>query len=551
MEWKLKLKALLHDPPYKMLIFENGEKERVNKILSKVIHKDQDDHNLHEIWAEDLLNYVFFDECIKDNNIELADKIASAQSRIIVKPQFRKEEQEREKNFEIKSTVNFSEVEFIDIFSEEKNKCETPDPIKVKDLFTKLGNLNFLNEEERAKLIFLFLWRFYPEIFPEITKHPADSRAPNHSIYDHLVQTSAVFSALPNISFLLFTIGPVQSFIVKARKTSDLWAGSYLLSYLTWESMKPIIEKYGPDTVIYPNLLEQPLVDKHLFEIFKGSSLESLEEEKFKEWITKWQSKSKELKESLVIANMPNRFLAIVPMDKEIGKGCEDNFKEKLKRLSDKVYKTVKNYDRKKEYPSNLDLRIKIEKQLFSYFQVYWVMMPWGKETNDILKEYKLIIGETEVCQTISEIINHPYYKYSNADVGSAYSLLLELTEKLIGMRKSVREFAQLEQPDEKCHLCGEFEVLNLDWDKLKKEKPGLIKENERLCGVCFTKRLFPQILKDELNLSDEIYFPSTSEIASIGEKRRLNNEVKKEFKVRFDEFKSKFKIPLSASVPK
>ena len=27
---------------------------------------------------------------------------------------------------------------------------------------------------------------------------------------------------------LLFSIGPVQSFIASARKTEDLWAGSYL-----------------------------------------------------------------------------------------------------------------------------------------------------------------------------------------------------------------------------------------------------------------------------------------------------------------------------------
>lgn len=29
----------------------------------------------------------------------------------------------------------------------------------------------------------------------------------------------------------LFSLGPVQSFIASARKTQDLWAGSYLLSH--------------------------------------------------------------------------------------------------------------------------------------------------------------------------------------------------------------------------------------------------------------------------------------------------------------------------------
>jgi len=57
---------------------------------------------------------------------------------------------------------------------------------------------------------------------------------------------------------LLFSLGPVQSFIAQARKTRDLWLGSFLLSVLMQESMKdihahlifphnPRIEKNIPD----------------------------------------------------------------------------------------------------------------------------------------------------------------------------------------------------------------------------------------------------------------------------------------------------------------
>ena len=42
---------------------------------------------------------------------------------------------------------------------------------------------------------------------------------------------------------LLFTIGPVQSFIAQARKTRDLWLGSYLLSVLMEAGMKHLNEK--------------------------------------------------------------------------------------------------------------------------------------------------------------------------------------------------------------------------------------------------------------------------------------------------------------------
>src|SRR5713226_4390274 len=39
---------------------------------------------------------------------------------------------------------------------------------------------------------------------------------------------------------LIFSLGPVQSFIVQARKTRDLWLGSYLLAKLMEAAMKEI-----------------------------------------------------------------------------------------------------------------------------------------------------------------------------------------------------------------------------------------------------------------------------------------------------------------------
>jgi CRISPR-associated protein Cmr2 len=632
MYWKLKLKAILHDPPYKAVSIKEHEK-KAQELFDKV---------LQTTFTDDELNRVI-----------IADKLSSAQSRIIVKPQF--QDEQKEKEFENASQVNYNECQFIDIFSERKEPIQSPNEKEVKELFEKLKNLTFSTPEERAKFIFFFLWRFYPEIFPEINKHPADSRAPNHSIYDHLVQTSAIVSALPNPAFLLFTIGPVQSFISKARKTSDLWSGSYMLSYLIWESMKILVEdeELGPDVIIFPNLFGQPLVDRWLyFEIFKNSPFANFNEPRFKEWFEKWRIYEKEnksddekdlarkLEEKLTIANLPNRFLAVIPYDKNLAERCENSFRKKLENLAEKVYKKVCFYiflhnlyelknkgiiipvpsDDKDLFEEGLERafieslgnsnpntifnflsewKFEVEKimefvnsefsevlklgnklvpmiikHLSSYFQVYWVIMPWVSNSNnnyspdDALNDYKELFSENEIYKTIKEIVNHPYYKPAN--VGSAYSLLLELTEKLLGATKSVRDFEVLEQPGEKCHLCGEFEVLDIDWISLNKGRPGTLRgrlikidnkevwEGEKLCGVCLTKRLFPEIIKDELNLSHEIKFPSTSEMASIGEKRRLNKEIKEDFKQKFNELIDIIKrknnnkdLPPSISVPK
>ena len=58
---------------------------------------------------------------------------------------------------------------------------------------------------------------------------------------------------------LMFTIGPVQSFIEAARKTEDLWMGSYILSYLVAKAM----DKVRGDGVelIYPAIGDQSPFD--------------------------------------------------------------------------------------------------------------------------------------------------------------------------------------------------------------------------------------------------------------------------------------------------
>jgi CRISPR-associated protein Cmr2 len=63
-------------------------------------------------------------------------------------------------------------------------------------------------------------------------------------------------------NLLLFTIGPVQSFISQARKTQDLYAGSRLLSELIGVAIKSIGEKH----VIFPKLGEA-MPNKFLAEV--------------------------------------------------------------------------------------------------------------------------------------------------------------------------------------------------------------------------------------------------------------------------------------------
>jgi len=69
---------------------------------------------------------------------------------------------------------------------------------------------------------------------------------------------------------LLFSLGPVQSFIAQARKTRDLWFGSFLLSALMQESMKEIQPHlvFPDDPIIKGNIPDLP--NKYIA-IFNGS----------------------------------------------------------------------------------------------------------------------------------------------------------------------------------------------------------------------------------------------------------------------------------------
>lgn len=49
-----------------------------------------------------------------------------------------------------------------------------------------------------------------------------------------------------------FTLGPVQGFVAQARRTRDLWAGSFLLSYLSAVAIKETKVQLAENTILFP-----------------------------------------------------------------------------------------------------------------------------------------------------------------------------------------------------------------------------------------------------------------------------------------------------------
>lgn len=531
MNWVSKIRAFLHDPPHKQWVMFVDKKN-------------------HEKVADELFVKLFPNFSV--SNLEIlkeADIISSAFSRTIFAPL----EANYKEKFREESIVSWDEMFFIDFFSLEKHSLLEVETSSIYNVFEILSQkLTQTELDEKAKFYYLFLWRFLPIIFPWIGTHPADSRAPNHSIYDHLTQTSAVATALPNPSFLIFSIAPVQSFISKARKTQDLWAGSYLLSFLIWQAIQSIVDSYGPSSVIYPNLFEQPFMDCYLqnLEFHSNAKVEKPFKElnNFLEIKDNQKFRLKVSTEELLISNIPHKFLALLPTDRNIAQECENKIWKEIDNIakwsSDHISKLIDFTG------NNTKIYHKIHQHLHLHFKFYWTILPWLNEDamddhfGNILRNYKEIVGENSKFKIVDKILKNPIYK--NSSMGTLYPLLIDLAEKLFASRKSIREFKPFEEEGHKCTLCGEFNQLwlldkDFNWSDYSKnnekwrkiwETSKLVGKNERLCGVCLAKRLFPSYLKEKFHIlnNEDISFPSTEEISSISLKMKMSNELKQEF---------------------
>jgi CRISPR-associated protein Cmr2 len=393
-----------------------------------------------------------------------------------------------------------------------------------------LENIKEKIDDEELKKYFLLL--------------PADTRIPDHSIWEHLKITTAIrsFENFQNNSLFLFTIGPVKSFISQARKTQDFYMASFILSYLTFIAMEEVIEKYGPTSIIYPDLYKQPLMDWYLTKK-KGLSVKGFDPE------------------SIILPTIPNRFVAI------IGTTNEEEIKKLANYMIEKVKTEIKNAMEiilnESEINLSYDQKKILETQLSDFPQVYWVAIPWRKGNNDLKIEDLKDFFTDEKLSNWKELYNFATEKGEfTPNIGFLYQLLYTSLEKSMGSRKNLREFQQKEEAGRKCSICGERNtvfyrkdeesnpILILDNLKFFYGKNSFIKlddkkisykilvEKEGLCALCFLKRTFDIYLEKVVdNIFKDFSFPSTAEVACADFKEKAIKEAKENFNKYITEF--------------
>lgn len=391
----------------------------------------------------------------------------------------------------------------------------------------------------------LAFWRFGPEI-PATEDNalklgglwrnlPADTRVPDHSIWQHLDLVSGLAGAMAadndhTPALLAVSFGPVQSFITEARATSDLWAGSHLLARIAWEGMRVVCQKCGPDAVLFPNLRGVPQVDLWLREQLQAAP-ELTQRFDAMEW-RKLHSDAN----PLFAATLPNRFVAIVPAARvkaladEIANAVRAFMRDLGVRSVDKLLETIGA-----EGHDNPPCREQVQQQLEGFPEVYWAAVPWslaegaehgGKHPVDDGKLRTAMAGfypqgskigflDSEAWRVLrTDIQDLDGAKFFAPNPGALYPALYDLLDRVAAAAKTARPFTQCDQSGYRSSLNGEREWLTLDrkqldrppgqrkdtlWTRVAEEKPSWAKKGEHLDGLAAIKRLWPTLFVEAL----------------------------------------------------
>ncbi|MCX7942869.1 MAG: type III-B CRISPR-associated protein Cas10/Cmr2 [Dictyoglomaceae bacterium] len=418
---------------------------------------------------------------------------------------------------------------------------------KIEKIYIEIGS-EITSWKDKNK--FFFLWRNLQDKIWEkfrdeqwikyLSLFPADTRVPDHSIWEHLKIASAIEAywdvenklLFQNNSFFLFTLGPVQNFISQARKTQDLYMGSFILSYLTFQAMEIIIDNFGPTNIIYPDLFRQPLMDL---------------------WIKKNLFEPSKYDENLIqLPTIPNRFVAILPItNKEEIRKLANNMKEKIKNLiSISMYYILNNLNINYQ-----TIKDKIDSQISEFPEIYWVSLPWKIDTRDLtFEDLKSFFNFEKDSQ--KEWVEEKIWEFATKkgeyppNIGLFYECLYSLLEKFMGARKNIRGFKQplIEEKGRKCSVCGERDVVFfretqnknkftkfnksiIDLTENNRISPKFLADGEGLCAICFLKRTFEIYLDKEVSkVFKDLSFPSTAEVASADFKEKVLVKIKDKY---------------------
>ncbi|MFH1574760.1 MAG: type III-B CRISPR-associated protein Cas10/Cmr2 [Acidobacteriota bacterium] len=374
------------------------------------------------------------------------------------------------------------------------------------------------------------LWRLLPpslaERAPALDLLPADTRVPDHTIWHHLDITAGLKAALDGrhgAAFLSFTLGPVQEFIESSQSVRDLWSGSMILSWLTFQGMLPVIEQFGPTAIVYPALRGNPSLDL-------------------------WLQKELSLKVALPPADsrkapcLPNRFLAVVPWDGKSAEGgslaraCEERARTAWRDLAGRVRNRLGAL-LTDQGEASADWDARWDRQIGDYFEFRTAVLPLRQCDDEALvrlagaERFDDAFPELASVRRLAEAIpqaERPQYEQASA---GRWQCQVDLSARLMEAQRLVRHVpasspAELVPP--KCSLMGSFEQMGpegLEESSEFWERAGRVlriggvrlRRQERLCAVALANRFSgPAYLAEALGMEPgQLRFPDAATVAA------------------------------------
>ena len=388
----------------------------------------------------------------------------------------------------------------------------------------------------------LAFWRFGPEIEAEELRAlwqllPADTRIPDHTIWTHLDLSAAFASSFTgdadaNPALLSMAFGPVQDFIAQARTTSDLWAGSHLLSRIAWAGLRVICERLGPDAVIFPQLRGVPLVDLWLRDEMGVNAKRFMDCE--------WAKESNRTDANpLFAAALPNKLVAIVPagqaqeLAEAVTRAVRDFVRDTAQGMLTELLDAA-GIANTPELPCHAQLAAQLE----GFPEVHWAAVPFAPLVKDgeaapVVTELKAagkpFFGDggflaSPTWQRLEKPLDLEGTRFYRPNAGVLYPALYELLDRVAASAKSVRVAPQRPNGGEqgyRCDLTGEAEWLTHDrahlaipkgerkkidtlWNRAIGKRPGLSRKGEHLSAQAMLKRMWPRwFVEHELGKCD------------------------------------------------
>ena len=373
---------------------------------------------------------------------------------------------------------------------------------------------------------FLALWRLLPErLAPQIARLPADTRVPDHTLIQHADITSGIWASTETRghAYLSLSLGPVQTFIEAARSVRDLWSGSAILSWLTFQGIGPVLNALGPTALVYPALRGNPLMDLWLRE------QDGLED--------RVPVPSKALRRA---PSIPNRFVALVPYGpdgshaKAMAQACAKAVRAAWQCLADEVHRSLDG----KFSAINPDWARHWQEQVNGFFDVKTSIL----HERDLRDEQlaRLIGGKdsfdevwcdaAKVRRLADAIPRNERPGYDQHSAGR-WQAQLEASARLMEAQRSIRHVPTIEvetPAPPKCSLLGSYEQMGPAalsdsrdfWDEAAKavSVAGVrLRKRERFSAVALCKRFAAaEFFVRQLKLNPSaLRFPDTATVAA------------------------------------